>query len=97
MYELITPTSVQKDIKRLDKPVQRVLRDEQFPRIKENPHCGDLLHGSLKGVWSYHFRFGGTQYRVAYEILTTENAVLLVMVGKRGDFYEALMRRLGLW
>ncbi len=96
-YQLIIPNSVAKDIKRLDKPVQRALRDDHFPRIKENPSRGEPLHGSLKGVRSYHFSFSSTQYRIAYEVLEKENAVLLLMVDKRGDFYEALMRRLGLW
>jgi mRNA-degrading endonuclease RelE of RelBE toxin-antitoxin system len=36
-YQLIIPNSVAKDIKRLDKPVQRALRSDHFPLIKENP------------------------------------------------------------
>lgn len=97
MYALIIPDSVHKDVKRLDHPIQRALREIHFPRIKENPCKGEILHGSLKGVWSYHFRFSRTQYRIAYEVLEKEQAVLLIMIGKRGDFYEALIRRLGLW
>lgn len=95
--QLIIPDSVAKDVKRLDKPVQRALRDNHFPRIKENPLRGDQLHGPLKGLRSYHFTFSSTQYRIAYEILEKQNAVLLLMIGKRGEFYDALMRRLGLW
>lgn len=55
------------------------------------------MDGALKGVWSYHFTFRSTQYRIAYEVMAKENKILLVMIGKRGDFYEALVRRLGLW
>ncbi len=97
MYDLVIPDSVQKDIRRLDKPVQRELRDKHFSRIKDDPYRAEPLRGSLKGIWSYHFTSRSTQYRIAYEILPKERAILLVMVGKRGDFYEALMRRLGLW
>jgi addiction module RelE/StbE family toxin len=97
MYELIIPDSVHKDVKRLDKPIQHALRETHLPRIKQNPRRAEILHGSLKGMWSYHFRFGRTQYRIAYEILEEKQTVLLVMIGKRGDFYEALLRRLGLW
>ncbi|MEW5721150.1 MAG: type II toxin-antitoxin system mRNA interferase toxin, RelE/StbE family [Chloroflexota bacterium] len=97
MYELIIPNAVGKDVKRLDAPIQQALRETHFPRLKENPHRAEILHGSLKGVWSYHFRFGRAQYRIAYEILEDKQVVLLVMIGKRGDFYEALLRRLGLW
>lgn len=97
MYELLIPDAVAKDVKRLDHPVQRELRDKHFPKLKENPRCGELLHGSLKGIWSYHFKFRSTQYRIAYEIVDKDLVVLLVMIGKRGDFYEAVLRRLGLW
>ena len=96
MYDLIIPDAVAKDVKQLDRPVQRELRDEHFPRLKQDPHSGEPLRGALKGLWSYHFKFRSTQYRIAYEILDKEMAVLLVMIGKRGDFYEALMRRAGL-
>ncbi len=97
MYELIIPDAVAKDLKHLDRPVQRELRDEHFSRLKQDPRCGAPLRGGLKGIWSYHFKYRSTQYRIAYEILDKDMAILLVMVGKRGDFYEALMRRLGLW
>ena len=97
MYEFVIPESVEKDVKRLDRPVQRVLRDKHLPLIKEDPFRAEPLHGALKGIWSYHFTFRSTQYRVAYEIQRKENRVLLLMIGKRGDFYEALVRRLGLW
>jgi addiction module RelE/StbE family toxin len=96
MYELVIPTAVAKDVKRFDAPLQRALRDDHFLRLKENPRRGEPLHGSLKGIWSYHFRFGSTQYRIAYEISDEANQVQLVMIGKRGDFHEALVRRLGL-
>ncbi len=97
MYELVIPTAVAKDVKRLDPPLQRALRDQHLPRLQANPQCGDPLRGALKGIWSYHFRFGATQYRIAYEIVDQAHQVILVMVAKRGDFYEALLRRLGLW
>ncbi|MBI5302876.1 MAG: type II toxin-antitoxin system RelE/ParE family toxin [Chloroflexi bacterium] len=97
MYNLIIPDAVAKDVKRLDRPVQRKLRDVHSPCLKENPHTGEQLRGALNGIWSYHFKFRTTQYRIANEILDQEQEVLLVMIGKRGDFYEALLRRVGLW
>jgi mRNA-degrading endonuclease RelE of RelBE toxin-antitoxin system len=41
MHQLIIPNSVAKDVKRLDKPVQRLLRDDLFPRLKETPWLGE--------------------------------------------------------
>jgi addiction module RelE/StbE family toxin len=97
MYEIKAPSSVKKDIKRLDKPVQRELRDKYFPKIKESPFDAEPLRGDLRGLWAYHFFHGSTQYRIVYEILRDERVVMLVMVGSRGDFYESLRRRLRLW
>jgi len=97
MYQIKIPSSVKKDIKRLDKPVQREIRDKHFPEIKKNPYQAKPLRGKLKGIWAYHFSYRATQYRIAYEIYPEEQMVLLVMRGKRGDFYEALLRQLGLW
>ena len=97
MYEIKTPSSVKKDIKKLDKPVQKELRDKHFPDIEENPFDAEPLRGNLKGLWAYHFSHGSTQYRIVYEILQDERVVMLIMVGSRGGFYEALRRRLGLW
>ena len=97
MYEIKTPSSVKKDVKKLDKPVQKELRDKHFPKIKEDPFEAEPLRGDLRGLWAYHFSNGSVQYRVVYEILRDERVVMLVMVGSRGDFYEALRRRLRLW
>ena len=95
MYELVIPNSVEKDIRRLDKPIERELHEHHLVILKEDPYKGEPLRGALKGVWSYHFTFRSAQYRIAYEILESRRVLLLVMIGKRGDFYQALARRLG--
>jgi mRNA-degrading endonuclease RelE of RelBE toxin-antitoxin system len=45
----------------------------------------------------YEIKTPSSVYRIVYEILRGERVVMLVMVGSRGDFYEALRRRLRLW
>jgi hypothetical protein len=47
------------------------------------------MHGSLKGVVTISALGPPSSDRTSFG---KENAVLLLMVGKRGDFYEALMR-----
>jgi len=91
------PNSVKRDVKRLDKDVQRCLRDLHFPQLKAEPRAGEPLKGDLRGLGAYHFSHQGRQYRIAYRILDAEQIVLLVMIGTRGEFYEALRRRLGMW
>lgn len=48
MYELVIPDAVGKDVKRLDNSIQKALRETHFPRLKENPRCGEMLRGSLE-------------------------------------------------
>jgi mRNA-degrading endonuclease RelE of RelBE toxin-antitoxin system len=96
-YTLLIPSSVKRDVKRLDKSVQRSLRDVHFPCLKADPRVGERLKGDLGGLHAYHFAQQGKQYRIAYQVNEAEQAVVLVMVGTRGEFYEALRRRLGMW
>jgi addiction module RelE/StbE family toxin len=96
-YTLQIPNSVKRDVKRLDKSVQRSLRDTHFPRLKADPRAGEPLRGDLRDLYAYHFAHQGRQYRIAYHLDDLEEEVLLVMVGTRGEFYEALRRRLGMW
>jgi addiction module RelE/StbE family toxin len=96
-YTLQIPNSVKRDVKRLDKSVQRELCDTHFPCLKADPRAGEPLKGDLKGFWAYHLACQGRQYRIAYRILDAEQAILLVMIGTRGEFHEALRRRLGMW
>lgn len=96
-FTLRIPSSVKRDVKRLDKSVQRSLRDVHFPRLKADPQAGEQLKGDLRELHAYHFAQQGKQYHIAYHVDDAERTVALVMVGTRGEFYEALRRRLGMW
>ncbi|HGF7792944.1 TPA: type II toxin-antitoxin system RelE/ParE family toxin, partial [Enterococcus faecium] len=47
--------------------------------------------GGLSGIWSSGFKYAGTTYRVAYEII--ENKVIPVLLcGTHENFYEQLKK-----
>ena len=63
--------------------------------LAEKPHAaGKALSGGLSGFCRLDFKMMKTEYRIAYEIVDAENAVNILMVGKRDSFYERLKRRL---
>jgi len=94
MYALTSLKVVKRDIKKLDRKLQEIIKNEHFPKIKKNPYTGDPLFYEFKGLRSYHFSYQGTEYRIVYEIYQANNTILVIMIGKREKFYETLKRRI---
>ena len=85
---------VKPDLKRLDRQVITEIFNTHIEKILREPYTGEKLHGDLEGVFSYHFRKGKVDYRIAYLIEETKKIVYILMVRKRESFYEILKRRL---
>lgn len=81
----------EKDLKRLPRTVQEELRLEHIPKLADNPRIGKMLHGPLRGYFSYDFWSGGTSYRIAYEIM--EKDVVILMLKTRDNFYKRFSKR----
>ena len=47
---------VKKDLKNIDKSVQRDIKENHIPSILNNPNKGKELKGDLSGIFSYSFR-----------------------------------------
>lgn len=76
----------QKQLRKLDRPVQKRLLDWLFERIEgcKNPrHFGEPLRGDLDGLWRY--RVG--DYRILCEIHDQQLVVLALAIGHRRDIY----------
>ena len=93
-YQLRFSSAVKKDLKKLDKPLQKEIDEVHFPTIEQDPFKAYPLSHEFKGLWSYHISYKGSQYRIVYEIYPKDKVVLVIMIGSRGGFYEALRRRL---
>ncbi len=73
---------IKTDLKKLDKPIVKEVFDTHIDKIILDPNSvGEALHGSFKGISSYHFTKSRVEYRIA-------------VIGKRENFYEILRRRL---
>lgn len=83
--------AVRKDLRRPPKEAADFILDSTASLLAENPYCGDMLHGPLRGVW----KLRNGEYRVAYCIDEKRHEVIILEVGSRGGFYARLRRRLG--
>ena len=76
----------ERQLRKLDKPVQKRLLDWLEDRIDgcKNPrHFGEPLRGEMNGLWRY--RIG--DYRVICEIQDQQLVVLALAVGHRREIY----------
>jgi len=93
MYRIEIANAVKSDVRKLDKRLQGLIGEEHFTNIEKDPFKAVPLLYEFKGLWSYHFSYKGTQYRIVYEIYPEERIVLVIMVGSREGFYQTLRRR----
>ncbi len=82
-----------KDIKNFDKPLKLKLLNT-IDKIALQPSIGEMLTGDLSGVYSYHFSYDKTQYRIAYIAQEDEVLIYFVSVGSRENFYDKLKNRI---
>jgi addiction module RelE/StbE family toxin len=93
-YEDKYHPKVKKDLKKLDPNLREAIKTEHIPAILLNPEKGEPLTGDLGGISSYHLKFIGQGYRIAYIVDENAKTIFVLMIGKRGEFYKLLKRRI---
>jgi len=81
----------ERDLKSLSRPATEKFQAE-LKHLEANPRVGKILHGPLRGYFSYDFWSGGVSYRAAYEIV--KGSVIILMVDARDNFYKKFSRRI---
>jgi mRNA interferase RelE/StbE len=94
VYTLRFASVVKSDVRKLDKQLQRIIKEEHLSSIEKDPFKAVPLLYEFKGLWSHHFNYKGTQYRIIYEIYPEAKIVLVIMIRSRERLYEALRRRI---
>ena len=94
VYTVKFASVVKSDVRKLDKQLQRIIKEEHLTSIEKNPFKAVPLLYEFKGLWSCHFNYKGTQYRIIYEIYPEDKIVLVIMIRSRERLYEALRRRI---
>jgi len=94
VYTIKVYSAVKQDAKKLDRELQREIKERHFPNIEQNPFQANPLSYQFKGLWPYHVNYQGSQYRIVYAVYPEDKCVLVIMIGPREGFYETLRRRI---
>lgn len=96
MYKIFLTKSVAREGKKRGAKFKKVLADIlQKLRIDPLPSQTERLSGELQFLYSYHFNFAGTAFRIAYIIDQQAKKLTVVMVGPRENFYKILRQKIG--
>ena len=81
-----------KYLKKLKDKQLKSLFADAVKNICENPLIGEEKTGDLQGIRCVDIFYNKTNYELAYivEIVDAQEIVVILMAGKRENFYEAL-------
>ncbi|MEK7635796.1 MAG: type II toxin-antitoxin system RelE/ParE family toxin [Patescibacteria group bacterium] len=91
MYRILITPSAKKEAKKLPKNV-RIASVESVQKLKSNPYLGEKLSGSLNFLYSFHFKVGGKDYRLAYTFDNKNKIIIVHLIQIRENFYLKLKR-----
>ena len=94
MFQIVITPLAKRTAKKLPKPAREEII-KQSQELKENPYLGEKLSGSLHFLYSFHIKFKGVEYRLAYTIDKSQKIIVVHLIGPRENFYEKLKRLLG--
>ena len=91
-YIIKLTSASKRDLNKLPFNVQCDLLKKHFPKLESNPFVfSRMLHGHLKGSYSYHFGHH-PEYRIVFRVI--KNHLIILIIGSRENFYKEAYRRL---
>ncbi|GEM_PF-5931382 len=91
--QIIIPSRVKKDLKRLDKAVLKEIQKILYHNVAQSPESGKKLTGHAD-VLVWKGRILRSDYRIAYRINTEERMIYILLIKSRENFYNELLQRL---
>ncbi|MCA9788545.1 MAG: type II toxin-antitoxin system RelE/ParE family toxin [Cyanobacteria bacterium HKST-UBA04] len=86
--QLVLTRTANKAQRKLDKPL-RVRIKEALLEIMNNPtQKGEKLSQPLTMVYSHHFQYQGTAFRIAYQYNEEAECVVILLIGPHENFYK---------
>jgi mRNA-degrading endonuclease RelE of RelBE toxin-antitoxin system len=86
--QLVLTRTANKAQRKLDKPL-RVRIKEALIDILSNPtQKGEKLSQPLTMVYSHHFQYKGTAFRIAYQYNHDSECVVVLLIGPHENFYK---------
>jgi mRNA interferase RelE/StbE len=85
VYKIITRSSVEKDLKKIDKAsVKRIIEAIESSLTESPRESGEPLKGKFKGLWKMYV----VPYRVIYSVDNRAGTVVIEKIGHRKDVYR---------
>lgn len=96
MYQVFLTKQVVKESKRRGSKFKKIV-GAISQTLAQDPHpiASEQLSGELRHIWSYHFNFSGSAYRLAYLIDGKLKSITILMLGPRENFYKSLRQKFG--
>jgi len=86
MYSLQFLTSARKEFKKLDKVVQKLIREKLLILVDDPDQLKNNIK-ALKGDYKGKFRLRVHQYRIIFQVKDNELVIIIVRVGHRKEIY----------
>ncbi len=95
MYNVYITKEVVKQCKKQGKAFKKEV-SKILVQLRESPILPqtEKLTGELKYIYSYHFSYSGTTFRLCYLINEKEKTLTVIMVGPRENFYKILKQKI---
>ncbi|OGF99415.1 hypothetical protein A3D78_00605 [Candidatus Gottesmanbacteria bacterium RIFCSPHIGHO2_02_FULL_39_14] len=94
MYQIFLTKNAAKEIKKQGKQFKtKAFEILQNLALDPTPPLAERLTGELDFIYSYHFSFAGTSFRLAYTIDKKNISITVITVGPRENFYKILRQK----
>ena len=84
---LLTHTA-DKSQRKLDKPLREKILIALRDIIQSPDEKGEKLTQPLTGVYSYHLKYKGNEFRIAYQYNVDSDCVIILLIGPHENFYK---------
>lgn len=93
-YTLFLTRSADKAQRKLDKPLRALIRNALMRLLQYPFDLGEALRSPLGGVYSHHITYQGKEFRIAYQVDTQAQRLIVLLIGPHENFYRKLQNLL---
>lgn len=95
MYQIFLTRQADKECKkRKSQFKEKVMNILNILRTNPFPSQSERLTGELNFLYSFHFSFRGTAFRLVYSVEEMKKVITVIMIGPRENFYRTLKQKL---
>ncbi len=86
--QLFLTRTADKAQRKLDKPLREKIKLALMDIASNPEQKGEKLSQPLTMVYSYHMKYMGREYRIAYQYTLDSESVIILLIGPHENFYK---------